>query len=268
MGRFYLPSVQSGKCGDVVPLPMDLHRHLLVLRLKLNEVIEVFANPQHAFSAKLIALDKKSSLIQLQEHLRTQAELPYHLSLVQGLPEGKKMDWIIEKSVELGVTDIYPIQTDRAVVKLSTKISDERAQNKIAHWQAIAVAASEQSGRALVPKVHPIEDLKTWMTQHGNRTAQSLSAILALHPHTPQSLTRYLKTSAVQDCAILIGPEGGWSPNEYQLLQQSQHTQLLNMGPRVLRTETAGIVALAQIQALWNVENVENFENIAEVSKD
>ncbi|NCX51434.1 MAG: 16S rRNA (uracil(1498)-N(3))-methyltransferase [Burkholderiaceae bacterium] len=180
-------------------------------------------------------------LIQEDRH----RELPYYLELIQGLAGGDKMDWIIEKAVETGAASITPIECERSVVKL---INDPKRQEKrLAHWQAIAQAACEQSDRSVIPKVTPIQYPRDAFKQ------SKAGLKILLSPTATDSLHQFLNRHSPQSIAIAIGPEGGFSLEEEASAKEAGF-MALSLGPRILRTETAGIVAISAVESIWNLK--------------
>lgn len=166
-------------------------------------------------------------------------ESPLAITLVQALQAGEKMDFTIQKAVELGVRDIVPVESRRSVMRLA----GERAAKRVAHWQGVSASACEQCGRNQVPLVAPLERLDQWLA----RPAPADTLRLMLAPDAPGTLADIAPAQKVQ---LLIGAEGGLDPQEVIAAQQSGFVAV-RMGPRVLRTETAGLAALAVLQALW-----------------
>ncbi len=150
------------------------------------------------------------------------------------------MDWIIEKAIELGVNHIQPLAAQRSVVKLN----QERAEKKMAHWQGIIQSATEQCGRKRLAHLAELIDAQKWMTQ------QDMHKRILLSPRANQSLADWAKHHPAQALTIAIGPEGGFSEQEEQLAV-NQGALMLSLGPRVLRTETAGLAAITVISAAW-----------------
>ncbi|HEV2611997.1 MAG TPA: 16S rRNA (uracil(1498)-N(3))-methyltransferase, partial [Noviherbaspirillum sp.] len=165
---------------------------------------------------------------------------PYAITLAQGLPEGSKMDWIIEKAVELGAAAIQPLAAQRCV----TRLSAERAEKKMLHWQGVITAAAEQCGRNRLPQLAEPANFSTWLTR------KELHHRILLTPRAEQSLSDWARHHPPQAVTLLIGPEGGFTDQEEELAL-SAGTLPLSIGPRVLRTETAGLAALAGLNALW-----------------
>ena len=210
--------------------------HIRVLRLSEGEGITLFDGSGGEFSATISALGKREVTVQLQAHHAVERESLLDITLVQALATGDKMDWIIQKATELGVTAIQPIQTQRTTTKLNT----ERAEKRAAHWQGVAIAACEQCGRNRVPTVAPAADFSDWLLRKDGVTQ------LLLDPLASAALTKRSKTA--NPVALLIGPEGGFSADEIASAIRAGVTAV-NFGPRVLRTETAGIAAIAVLQA-------------------
>ncbi len=166
-------------------------------------------------------------------------ESPLAITLVQALQAGEKMDFTIQKAVELGVRDFVPVESRRSVMRLA----GERAAKRVAHWQGVSASACEQCGRNQVPLVAPLERLDQWLA----RPAPADTLRLMLAPDAPGTLADIAPAQKVQ---LLIGAEGGLDPQEVIAAQQSGFVAV-RMGPRVLRTETAGLAAMAVLQALW-----------------
>ena len=160
------------------------------------------------------------------------------MTLIQAVQAGEKMDYTVQKAVELGVSHIVPVDSRRSV----TRLTGERAARRVAHWQGVAAAACEQCGRNQVPQLAPLERLENWLARPANGMLR-----LILAPDARQALVDLPPVSNVQ---MLIGAEGGLDPQEIVAAQQVGF-RAVRMGPRILRTETAGLAALAAMQALW-----------------
>ena len=248
MSHFYLPGPWPKPGHDVsdeLILDIKLAHHLRVRRIQINETFKVFDGKGFSANACLIALDKKSAAVRLseiQENRRTEAKVA--LTLAQGIAGGDKMDWLIEKVVELGIAHVIPLHTERSIVRLD----GERAQKKIAHWEGISIAASEQSGRTVVPSIEPVQNIPLWLSSlnpHDNTLR------IMLTPRADNSLLSVIKRSTPQALTILIGPEGGLSESEEEQAKRAGFIPV-SMGQRILRTETAGLVALSAIHTIWN----------------
>lgn len=232
MPRFYCPIPLS--TGNTIDLPEKVAHHVHVLRLKENDDITLFNGQGGEFTAKITFLAKKQATVTITGFSDREAEPPYPITLAQALPESSKMDWILEKATELGATHIQPLAAQRCVVKLNA----ERAEKKHAHWEAILVSASEQSGRNRIPTLAPTVNFKDWIAQKSDQPR------ILLSPRATQSLAQWTRDNPPQAVTVMIGPEGGFSPEEEQLAID-QGAIALSMGPRILRTETAGLAVLA-----------------------
>ncbi|MCD0503013.1 16S rRNA (uracil(1498)-N(3))-methyltransferase [Bordetella petrii] len=236
--RFFCDTPLSA--GARLPLPDTLAHHAVrVLRLRDGAAIVLF-NGQGGEYAATLEIDGKSAWAQLGAHDPREAELAGHLTLVQGLPSGDKMDWVVEKAVELGARRVVPIQAQRSVLQLSGARLDKR----VAHWARIALAASEQCGRNQLMRVDAPMPLAAWLEQ----PADGLR--LLCHPEAGPSLADALSAQpGLRRLCLLVGPEGGWSDAELALAAR-HGVQAVRYGPRILRTETAGLALMASATAL------------------
>jgi 16S rRNA (uracil1498-N3)-methyltransferase len=238
MPRFFHP--QPLAVGAVVKLAPETAHHVHVLRLAVGDNISLFNGQGGEYTATLTQIDRRAATAEIKTFSPREAELPYAITLAQALPEGSKMDWIIEKAVELGATAIQPLATRRCVVRLS----EERAAKKNGHWNGIIVSATEQCGRNRLPHLADVADFGRWVTQ------PNLHRRLMLTPRATQSLSDWARHQPAQSVTLIIGPEGGLTDDEEKLA--CDHGVLpLSIGSRVLRTETAGLAALAALNALW-----------------
>ena len=238
MPRFFCP--QPLVAGATVSLPEAVAHHIQVVRLAPGDVITLFNGEGGEVQASLVAVAKRSVTAEIQAHVAREAELPYAVTLAQALPEASKMDWIIEKAIELGAAGIVPLAAQRCVVRLSA----ERAEKKLAHWQAIIVSASEQCGRNRLAQLAPLQEFNGWSKQ------QDLHKRIILTPRAEQSLADWARHQPPQAVTVMVGPEGGFSEAEEKAALAAGAIGLA-MGPRILRTETAGLTALATLSALW-----------------
>ena len=238
MPRFHIPAPLA--VGDLLTLPDHVAHHIHVLRLPLGATLTLFDGSGNEYIATLTALEKKRASAEVKTMQPRSVELPYAITLAQALPEAAKMDWIIEKAVELGAAGIVPLAAQRCVVRLAA----DRAEKRHVHWQAIIIAACEQSGRNRLARLAPLSDFSHWIAQ------QDLHRRILLTPRAEQSLADWSRHQPHQAVTLMIGPEGGFSPDEER--SAIQHGALpLSMGPRVLRTETAGLAAIATLVAAW-----------------
>jgi 16S rRNA (uracil1498-N3)-methyltransferase len=226
--------------GAEVELPENAHRHLVqVLRLRIGERFTVFDGRGQEAEAVLTAADRRHSRARLGTISRPARESPLAISLLQGVSKGERMDLTLQKAVELGVQRILPLRSERSVVKLDA----ERWEKKQAHWQGIVVSACEQSGRVCLPQLDPVNDLASALA-----TLPQGMLKLALIPGEGHALRALPPPSA--GLALLIGPEGGLSDQEIDQALAAGFAPV-QLGPRILRTETAGLATLAAAQALW-----------------
>jgi 16S rRNA (uracil1498-N3)-methyltransferase len=224
----------------LVDLPeATAHHALKVLRMKAGDPLVLFDGQGGEWRATLAGKAGNLRAV-LHEFSERDCESPLAITLVQALPANDKMDWIVEKCVELGVTAIQPVAAKRCVVKLPP----ERSVRRVAHWNQIARAACEQCGRNRVPVVAPLLDLPQYLAL---AKAQNAMRVL-LAPQRGMSLRALDKPET--PVVALIGPEGGWDEGEVRAAQAAGF-QSLSLGPRVLRTETAGVALLAAMQAVW-----------------
>ena len=223
--------------GAEVSLPEDVGAHLLrVLRLRVGDECVLFNGDGHDYRARIVALGKREASAEVLEVRRIDNESPLRISLLQGIARGEKMDWILQKATELGVARFLPTSSDRSEVKLD----GQRADKRLAHWRGVVIAACEQSGRATVPEVTAPMSLDA---AAGLRDGRGF----ILDPFAEASLST-LPAAAITACTIAIGPEGGWSPRDREQLVAAGYAGI-RLGPRVLRTETAGLAAIAALQA-------------------
>lgn len=239
--RFHCPFPLAP--GAQVDLPEAAAHHAIrVLRLKEGAPLILFDGRGGEWQATIVGAGSTASRVRvaLQSFDATDRESPLRITLAQGLPSGDKMDWVVEKGVELGVAAIQPVAAKRSVIRLSA----ERMERRVAHWNNIASAACEQCGRNQVPVVAPVIDLPRYLAQ-----AQGQDALrLLLSPDTGIALRDLPKP--MLPLLALVGPEGGWEEGE-MLAAQAAGFQPIRLGPRILRTETAGAAVLAAMQAVW-----------------
>jgi len=239
MPRFYCPFALVP--GSTVDLPEAVSHHLHVVRQQAGDELVLFNGGGGQVRARLVEVGKRRAAAEVLAHDPVEAELPFHVSLAQGLPEGSKMDWIVEKAVELGVSAIQPLAARRSVVKLA----GERADKRLAHWQGVVIAASEQCGRNRLAEVAPLQEFGRWLAQPAGDAQRIL-----LSPRADASLAQWARATAPRAVCLLVGPEGGFSAEE-EAAALAAGALPLSMGPRVLRTETAGLAALAMLGAAW-----------------
>lgn len=233
--RFFCPTPLRPLCR--LALPADTAHHALrTLRLSEGSAITLFDGRGGEYPA-ILRLDGTQAQADIARHDPCERELGGHIDLLQGLAAGDKMDWVIEKAVELGVSNLYPVAADRSVLKLAGARLDKR----LSRWRAIVIAASEQCGRNRLMQVHAPMPLALCLD-----AAQGLP--LFCHPDATQDLSAAL-AGGHEALTFAIGPEGGWSPAELVHARQ-RHAGLVRFGSRTLRTETAGLAMVAAATAL------------------
>lgn len=226
--------------GAELDLPEDVARHLVhALRLDTGDDCVLFNGDGHDHAATILSREKRRVRVHIRSREPRDTESVLAVILVQALARGEKMDWILQKTTELGVAQVFPVTSERSEVRLDA----DRAGKRDAHWRGVVAAACEQCGRARLPQLH---------------APTSLSAALAALPATsarfclePQADTAFATAGIERDqpVVVAIGPEGGWSPRDLAELDAAGFRGI-RLGPRVLRTETAGVAALAALQAL------------------
>jgi 16S rRNA (uracil1498-N3)-methyltransferase len=228
--------------NETVKLSDDSFGHLIrVLRLSTGDLVTLFNGTEAAqYQAKITEVSKKYANVEILDKVVIDNESPLNIHLGQGISRGDRMDFTLQKSVELGVNTITPLFTERCGVKLS----GERLEKKRIQWQKIVISACEQSGRCFVPQVAQPLLLNDWLTQ-------DTSALkLNLHPKAEHSIMGLPLENAGNRVRLLIGPEGGLSDDEINQANQADFHDVL-LGPRVLRTETAALTAITALQCRY-----------------
>ncbi|UUC50836.1 16S rRNA (uracil(1498)-N(3))-methyltransferase [Pseudomonas citronellolis] len=223
LGQHELPEAQAHYIGRV-------------LRHAAGDAVQLFDGSGQEFLGELVEVSKKSVRVELRESFAGLAESPLRLHLGQGLSRGERMDWAIQKATELGAARITPIVSERCEVRLK----DERADKRTVHWRQIAISACEQCGRSVLPQIDAPVSLAEWLQ------ATEADLKLVLHP-VAEPLASHARPGSL---AFLIGPEGGLSDAEVEQAKAAGF-HAARLGPRVLRTETAPVVALSVAQQLW-----------------
>ena len=258
--------------GTELELPPGAARHVQVLRLQPGDTLTLFdggPGPGRSggeFDATVVRMGRSDVVVRVGAHHATEREAPRAIHLLAGITANERMDWLIEKATELGVASITPLVAERSVLKLK----GERADKKIAHWQAVAVAACEQCGRNQVPVVHPAVDLAGWVRAHSASASAAVGAhgageslarldagagadagaaqrlVLSLRTGTTALRTAAALGTGHGAVCFLSGPEGGLSPAEEDLALLHGFAPT-TLGPRILRAETAPLAALAAL---------------------
>ena len=236
--RLYIPGDMP--VHGVLDVPADQAHHVAhVLRLAAGDPLTIFDGAGLEYAAVIQRVTKSGVTVTIGDPQLVDRESPLAITLAQGISSGERMDYTIQKAVELGVHAVQPISAERSVVRLSA----ERAARRVHHWQAVAVAACEQCGRNRVPEVLPVASLGAWLATLAPDTMK-----LTLAPGAESTLHELERPNAA--IALLVGPEGGLAPRERE---DAAHAGFkpLRLGPRTLRTETAALAAMAAMQAVW-----------------
>jgi 16S rRNA (uracil1498-N3)-methyltransferase len=247
MPQFYLPGPWESE--KPTPLTAEVAHHLRVRRIQTGEFFPVFDGKGQIAQAELLSLSGKTGQVQLSAiRTDTHRESPYAITLVQGLASGDKMDWIIEKAVETGAQIIAPMQCERSILKLTRSSDQDRAQKRHAHWEGIIQAACEQCDRTVLATLEPIQTFDAYL-----KASPKPALKLLLSLDATKSMYSVLMENNPQNIVLMIGPEGGHSPEEEAKAEAAGY-QIVSLGERVLRTETAGIVAITTVHSIWNPE--------------
>ncbi len=242
ISRFYLPATkQNYQLGATLALTKEqAHYALTVLRLKDNRLIEIFDGKGQQALAKLQATSRRTANILIQEISTPDTESPLNTILCQSISKGDRMDYTIQKCVELGITTIQPLLTENCDIRLNAQQLTKKQQQ----WQQIAISACEQSNRNTVPTIHPYLNYADWLAEQKNRTG------FVLNPTAKQSLKQVSQSLKNAPLHLLIGAEGGLTEQETQQAINHGLTDI-QLGKRILRTETAGVAILSALQLLW-----------------
>ncbi len=236
--RIYTEQPLSGQSGlELEPAPSA---HIArAMRMGPGDALTLFNGLGGEYAAVIAAVSKKTVVVEIGDFRNTELESPLAIHLGIAISRGDRMDWVIQKATELGVSHVSPLVTERTEVKLK----GERADKKIQHWRQIGIAACEQCGRNRLPHIEPLHALPDWLAATTGETK------LVLHHRAlrADSTSTEHKPSKI---SLLIGPEGGLSELEIGLAEQA-HFQALRLGPRVMRTETAPLAAIAILQSRW-----------------
>lgn len=237
--RFYCPEKLA--LGATVKLPESAATHATrALRMTEGDTAILFNGDGLDYTGTLTSVKKNAVLAKVIGSIKLSNESPINITLLQGISSGDRMDYTIQKAVELGVTQIQPIATERSVVKLN----QERAKKRLLHWQNVVISACEQSGRAVIPALAMPLSLTDWLANH----PQNESCRILLNPVGAKRLAELDKPTG--EVTLLIGAEGGLSANEINLATANGFQSII-LGPRVLRTETAALAAIASMHTIW-----------------
>lgn len=239
--RLYLSGELASGRSCALP-PPQAHHALRVLRLKRGDPVILFNGDGAEYAAVVTEASDERCALDVTGREVKDREAPFAVTLAQAVASGERMDYTIQKAVELGVAAVQPLETRRSIVRLPA----ERAERRVAHWQAVAIAACEQCGRNRVPRVLPVTRLDAFLYDSALRP--DVAQRLLLSPRSTRRLRDLERLAGT--VVILSGPEGGFAAEEENAAERSGFLPV-RLGPRVLRTETAAIAALAALQALW-----------------
>lgn len=226
--------------GAEVALPESAVRHVVrALRLQPGAELIVFNGDGGEYEARLNRVERSGAWVAVGRFLDREAESPLYITLVQGISRGERMDYAIQKAVELGVNEIVPVFTERSVVQLK----GDRAEKRQVHWQAVAQSACEQCGRNHVPRIQPPSGFAAWLAGWDRQDER-----MVLSPEGEHALSALPRPE--RPLTVLIGPEGGLDGHELELAL-GRGFRAIGLGPRILRTETAAVAVLAALQTLW-----------------
>jgi 16S rRNA (uracil1498-N3)-methyltransferase len=236
--------VESPLSADLeFTLPEDASRHVQVRRLQPGDELRLFDGAGGEWSAQVTRMGKREADVRVGAHAAVSRELPFALEIALGMPTNERMDALIEKATELGVATIQPLHTERSVLRLD----GERAARRVAHWQAVAVGASEQSGRTRVPVVAPVRGLAAWLAGLPDDAADAGRVVMSTG--TAPALAQAVAAAPRGRWLALSGPEGGLTPDEEAAAVARGFTRI-SLGGRVLRADTAPLAWPAQMAVL------------------
>ena len=238
--RFYADLALN--IGDELSLPERAARHVQVLRLQPEDMITLFNSRGGEFEARITRMGRSDVQVLITGHQALERETRRAVHLAVGMPANERMDWLVEKASELGAASVTPLMAERSVLRLK----GERADKKVAHWQAVAMAACEQCGRNRLPPVHEIATLGAWLASRAVPAVTEFRFLLSLRAGTQPLLQALAHAGADNSAAILLlsGPEGGLSPAEEDAAIAAGFVPV-TLGPRTLRAETAPLACLA-----------------------
>lgn len=231
--------------GQALALPDTAARHAQVLRLQPGETLVLFNGQGGEWSARIEHMGRRDVQVRVLARMDVNRELPRPVTLAVGMPANERFEWLIEKATELGVAAIEPLVCERSVVRSAA----ERAQRKLEHWRGVAIAAAEQCGRTLVPRIEPVQPFTQWLK--ARQTGPDLPLLLlAFRDAQPLGALPASAWRQGPGLRVLSGPEGGLSPTEEQGARALGSTTAVGLGPRVLRAETAPLAVLATLASL------------------
>jgi len=243
--RLFVESALSA--GLELALPEDAARHVQVRRLQPGDELRLFDGAGGEWQAQVTRMGKRDVDVRVGSHEPVARELPFDLEIALGMPTNERMDALIEKATELGVAAIQPLQTERSVLRLD----GERAAKRVAHWQAVAVGASEQSGRTRVPVVAPVRSLGNWLAAQPDPAPHAGRFVMSTGTAPP--LSRAVTPAPQGRWLALSGPEGGLTADEEAAAVARGFTRI-SLGSLILRADTAPLAWLAQMAVLLSAK--------------
>lgn len=243
MSTFFVKNQQIKE--DKIEIIGEDYRHLRnVLRYQLGDELEICDEKEIRYRTQIIDYQEKAAICAIQQRVEGTTELPFEVTLFQGLPKADKLEQIIQKNTEMGVCEVIPVEMERSIVK----VEEKNKEKKLERWNKIALEASKQSGRQKITKVYEVMKFKNII-----ENISKYDIVLLLYENEKsltlkQALQKYRKEKKMmQRVAIMVGPEGGFSKKEIDILSRFENIQIVTVGARILRTETAGVVALAML---------------------
>jgi 16S rRNA (uracil1498-N3)-methyltransferase len=237
--RLYVQASLQPGAACTLP-PAQAHHAAGVLRLAVGDAVTLFNGDGAEYAGIIARASRDRVVVEVASRLEADREAPLAVTLAQAISSGERMDYTLQKAVELGVAAIQPLTSTRSVVKLDAA----RAERRLAHWRTVVAAACEQSGRNRVPPITPVTGLPGWLAR--GLSGHALALLLS-----PRAGTRLRDLPRPAGGVLLLaGPEGGYAPEEEDAARRAGYTPV-RLGPRVLRTETAAVAALAAMQTLW-----------------
>ena len=239
---FHHDDIYVGQCVELENT--NAHHAVRVLRIKAGDGIILFNGKGGEFSAHIESIRKTTTKVIIDQFNAVERESSLDIDLLQAVCVNEKMDLIIQKSVELGVTSIQPISTTRSIVRLSK----ERATKRLQHWNHVVISACEQCGRNFIPTILPLTSLTDWVSNNKTNTSNRLRYMLSTTGN--ESLKNMTEPIPTSNFTVVVGPEGGLTSEEEIILQQVDFKPL-RIGKRILRTETAALATIAALQMKW-----------------
>ena len=236
--RIYLANPLTAN-SDVILPENAFHRVIRVLRLKPGGHLILFNGEGGEFHAILKHMDRHTATVRVEKYVEREAESSLKITLAQSIAKGVRMDYSLQKATELGADRILPLITQRSVVRLSK----DQLGKRLLHWQRVVISACEQCGRNRIPTILRPINYRDWLHLRGKE-----EIALLLNPDADKNLTQL--SPPTDSITLLIGPEGGLTSEEITLAKTAGFIDI-RLGPRILRTETAGVAALAALQTLW-----------------